>query len=189
MISLLDNLSIKKSAPDVERQLHEDLDALLAFDTRYLPEVYEVNLKSDGSRWRYMISNAETETGKWRKIESGASADLSGYVTKTENDLLLANKVDKETDKSLVLNTEIERLATLENYDDSTLVENIGNNATAISELQTKIGSGTLATTAQNVIDSINEVKSGCESESSRIAEQSQANADAIAILNGTENG
>ena len=189
MISLLDNLSIKKSAPDVERQLHEDLDALLAFDTRYLPEVYEVNLRSDGSRWRYMISNAETETGKWRKIESGASADLSGYVTKTENDLLLANKVDKETDKSLVLNTEIERLATLENYDDSTLVENIGNNTTAISELQTKIGTGTLSTTSQNLIDSINEVRSNCDSANTTLAEQVQTNTDAIAVLNGTENG
>ena len=189
MISLLDNLSIKKSAPDIDRQLHNDLESLLAFDVRYLPEVYEVNLRSDGSRWRYMISNAETETGKWRKIESGASADLTAYVTKTENDLLLSNKVDKEDGKSLLSDTEIERLATLNNYDDSTVVENINNNATAITELQTKVGTGSLTTTAQNVIEAINEVKTGCETESARIAEQVQTNTDAIAVLNGTENG
>lgn len=189
MISLLDNLSIKKSAPDIDRQLHNDLESLLAFDVRYLPEVYEVNLRSDGSRWRYMISNAETETGKWRKIESGASADLTAYVTKTENDLLLSNKVDKEDGKSLLSDTEIERLATLNNYDDSTVVENINNNATAITELQTKVGTGSLTTTAQNVIEAINEVKTGCETESTRIAEQVQTNTDAIAVLNGTENG
>lgn len=189
MISLLDNLSIKKSAPDIDRQLHNDLESLLAFDVRYLPEVYEVNLRSDGSRWRYMISNAETETGKWRKIESGASADLTAYVTKTENDLLLSNKVDKEDGKSLLSDTEIERLATLNNYDDSTVVENINNNATAITELRTKVGTGSLTTTAQNVIEAINEVKTGCETESTRIAEQVQTNTDAIAVLNGTENG
>ena len=189
MISLLDNLSIKKSAPDIDRQLHNDLESLLAFDVRYLPEVYEVNLRSDGSRWRYMISNAETETGKWRKIESGASADLTAYVTKTENDLLLSNKVDKEDGKSLLSDTEIERLATLNNYDDSTVVENINNNATAITELQTKVGTGSLNTTAQNVIEAINEVKTGCETENTRIAEQVQTNTDAIAVLNGTENG
>lgn len=189
MISLLDSLSIKKSAPDIERQLHNDLESLLAFDVRYLPEVYEVNLRSDGSRWRYMISNAETETGKWRKIESGTSADLTAYVTKTENDLLLSNKVDKEDGKSLLSDTEIERLATLNNYDDSTVVENINNNTTAITELQTKVGTGSLNTTAQNVIEAINEVKTGCETESTRIAEQVQTNTDAIAILNGTENG
>lgn len=189
MISLLDSLSIKKSAPDIERQLHNDLESLLAFDVRYLPEVYEVNLRSDGSRWRYMISNAETETGKWRKIENGTSADLTAYVTKTENDLLLSNKVDKEDGKSLLSDTEIERLATLNNYDDSTVVENINNNATAITELQTKVGTGSLNTTAQNVIEAINEVKTGCESESTRIAEQVQTNTDAIAVLNGTENG
>ena len=189
MISLLDNLSIKKSAPDIDRQLHNDLESLLAFDVRYLPEVYEVNLRSDGSRWRYMISNAETETGKWRKIESGASADLTAYVTKTENDLLLSNKVDKEDGKSLLSDTEIERLATLNNYDDSTVVENINNNATAITELQTKVGTGSLNTTAQNVIEAINEVKTGCETENTRIDEQVQTNTDAIAVLNGTENG
>lgn len=189
MISLLDSLSIKKSAPDVERQLHNDLESLLAFDTRYLPEVYEVNLRSDGSRWRYMISNAETETGKWRKIESGASVDLSGYVTKTENDLLLSNKVDKETGKSLLSDTEIERLTTLENYDDSTLVESIGSNTTAITELQTRVGTGALTTVSQNLADAVNEVKTNAESANTVLSERVALNTDAIAVLNGTENG
>lgn len=195
MIPLLDNFSIKKKAPDVERQLHENLEALLAYDTRYLPDVYEVNLKSDGSRWRYMASNIEYTTedgvywGKWRKLESGGAVNLSGYYTKQENDLLLLNKVDKETGKSLIADTEIERLATLENYDDSNITESVNNNATDIAALQALVGSSVLNTTSQKVTDAINEIKNTSETASNALDERVTSNEEAITKLNGTGDG
>ena len=191
-ISLLDQLSIKKKAQNVARDSFPNLEAAVAYNPNWLPSVFHAMLEDTGEIIIYNDANVDLGDGwgKWRPLsQGGGSADLSNYYNRQENDLLLANKVDKEADKSLVLNTEIERLATLENYDDSTLVENIGNNATAISELQTKIGTGTLSTTAQNLVDSINEVKSNCDSANTATSEQVALNTDAIAVLNGTENG
>lgn len=190
-ISLLDQLSIKKKAQNVERDSFANLEAAVAYSSNYLPSVFHSMLESTGEIIIYNEANADLGDGwgKWRPLSQGGSVDLSNYYNRQENDLLLANKVDKETDKSLVLNTEIERLATLENYDDSTLVENIGNNATAISELQTKIGAGTLSTTAQNLVDSINEVRTNCDNANTTLAEQVQTNTEAITVLNGTGNG
>lgn len=191
-ISLLDQLSIKKKAQNVARDSFPNLEAAVAYNPNWLPSVFHAMLEDAGEIIIYNDANVDLGDGwgKWRPLsQGGGSTDLSNYYNRQENDLLLANKVDKETDKSLVLNTEIERLATLENYDDSTLVENIGNNATAISELQTKIGTGTLSTTAQNLVDSINEVKSNCDSTNTATSEQVALNTDAIAVLNGTENG
>lgn len=64
----------------------------------------------------------QTETG---------STDLSNYYTKEETDSTFAtisqmeNKVDKVEGKSLIDDSEIARLATLNNYDDSTINEQI----------------------------------------------------------------
>lgn len=190
-INLLDSLSIKKKAQNVARDSFPDLEAAVAYNSNWLPSVFHAMLESTGEIIVYNEANVDLGDGwgKWRPLSTNGTVDLSNYYNRSENDLLLSNKVDKEDGKSLLSDTEIERLATLNNYDDSTVVENINNNATAITELQTKVGTGNLTTTAQNVIDAINEVKTGCETESTRIAEQVQTNTDAIAVLNGTENG
>lgn len=190
-INLLDSLSIKKKAQNVARDSFPDLEAAVAYNSNWLPSVFHAMLESTGEIIVYNEANVDLGDGwgKWRPLSTNGTVDLSNYYNRSENDLLLSNKVDKEDGKSLLSDTEIERLATLNNYDDSTVVENINNNATAIAELQTKVGTGNLNTTAQNVIEAINEVKTGCETESTRIAEQVQTNTDAIAVLNGTENG
>lgn len=190
-ISLLDSLSIKKKAQNVLRDSFPNLEAAVAYNPNWLPSVFHSMLEDTGEIIVYNEANVDLGDGwgKWRPLSTNGTVDLSNYYNRSENDLLLSNKVDKEDGKSLLSNTEIERLATLNNYDDSTVVENINNNATAIAELQTKVGTGNLTTTAQNVIEAINEVKTGCETESTRIAEQVQTNTDAIAVLNGTENG
>lgn len=62
---------------------------------------------------------------------STGSTDLSNYYTKEETDSTFAtttqmeNKVDKVEGKSLISDEEIARLATLTNYDDSTINEQI----------------------------------------------------------------
>ena len=63
----------------------------------------------------------EDETG----TNTGANVDLSNYVTKTELD----SKVDKETGKSLISDSEIERLSTLKNYDDTDVKHNLNSKA------------------------------------------------------------
>lgn len=90
-ISLLDGLSIKKQSPDVERQLFDDISAMAAFDERYLPDVYEANIKADGSRWRFNRNNeVDATTGKWRAVSGGlgdieASEDEEeGIITDVE---------------------------------------------------------------------------------------------------------
>lgn len=89
-ISVLDNFSIKKQAPNVERDLFETVADMVAFSENYLPDVFECNVKEDGKRYRYMRSNAvDDTTGKWREV-TGGDVDMSEYYTKVTTDELLA---------------------------------------------------------------------------------------------------
>lgn len=53
--------------------------------------------------------------------------DLSNYYEKTQTDALLDKKVDKQEGKSLISDTEIERLSKVFNYDDSEISASIAN--------------------------------------------------------------
>ena len=64
----------------------------------------------------------------------GGSVDLSGYATKDE----VNNKVDKVNGKSLILDTEIERLSKVDNYDDTEIKELINAKANT-SAIPTKV--------------------------------------------------
>lgn len=189
-ISLLDNLSIKKKSPNVERDLFATIADMAAYSENYLPDVFECNVVEDGNRYRYNRSNIiDPVFGKWRVVESGAGAELIDYYKKTETDELLEKKVSVEDGKGLSTNdyttVEKEKLASLENYDDSEVREHITNSEQAISDIQTSIGAETLATTAQTVKGAINEVKTNAETASTALDARVAANEDAIAIING----
>ena len=93
-ISILDNFDYRASKPNFTRDLFDDLEALVAFPTMYLPDVFEANIKSTGERYRYNINNEENPlTGKWRLVEGGSGA-TSGY-TQDEIDAYMALKMDK----------------------------------------------------------------------------------------------
>lgn len=77
-------------------------------DSEYATESYVKN----------QIANAQ--------LGEGGEVDLSGYATK--NDLL--NKVDKETGKSLIADSEITRLASVTNYDDTEIKNTLKTKAT-----------------------------------------------------------
>lgn len=70
-------------------------------------------------------SKFATETFVTNKIAeaelSGGDVDLSGYATKDD----LLTKVDKETGKSLIADSEINRLASVTNYDDTEIKQDI----------------------------------------------------------------
>ena len=189
-ISLLDNMSIKKKAPNVERDLFATVADMAAFNENYLPDVFECNVIEDGNRYRYNRSNiVDPVYGKWRVVESGAGAELIDYYKKTEVDELLDKKVSVEDGKGLSANdyttVEKEKLAGLENYNDSEVREHISTSEQAINDIQTSIGAETLATTAQTVKGAINEVKTNAEATSTALDARVKANEDALTIING----
>ena len=189
-ISLLDNIAIKKKSPNVERDLFATIADMAAYNENYLPDVFECNVIEDGNRYRYNRTNIVDETlGRWRVVESGGGAELIDYYKKTEIDELLDKKVSVEDGKGLSTNdyttVEKEKLASLENYDDSAVREHITNSEQAISDIQTSIGAETLATTAQTVKGAINEVKTNAEAASTALDARVKVNEDAIAVING----
>lgn len=189
-ISLLDNIAIKKKSPNVERDLFATIADMAAFNENYLPDVFECNVIEDGNRYRYNRTNIVDETlGRWRKVESGGGAELIDYYKKTEIDELLNKKVSVEDGKGLSTNdyttVEKEKLASLENYDDSAVREHITNSEQAINDIQTSIGAETLGTTAQTVKGAINEVKTNAEAASTALDARVKVNEDAIAVING----
>lgn len=68
------------------------------------------------------ITGSEVDS-KIANASPGGEVDLTSYAKKSE----LADKVDKEEGKSLINNTEIERLATLKNYDDTEIRTSLNN--------------------------------------------------------------
>ena len=189
-ISLLDNIAIKKKSPNVERDLFATIADMAAYNENYLPDVFECNVIEDGNRYRYNRTNIVDETlGRWRKVEGGGGAELIDYYKKTEIDELLDKKISVEDGKGLSTNdyttVEKEKLASLENYDDSAVREHITNSEQSISDIQTSIGAETLATTAQTVKGAINEVKTNAEAASTALDARVKVNEDAIAVING----
>jgi hypothetical protein len=89
--------------------------------------IVTVDLKKDG------IDGLKGDTGeqgiqgeKGDKGDKGDTGDTDAY-TQSEADSLLANKVDKVSGKSLIDDTEIERLADVFNFDNSTNEVDLGN--------------------------------------------------------------
>ena len=109
-----DDSSIRSSLEDITTSL-EDITTNYATKTFVTNAIAEAQLTGDGN-----------------------SVDLSGYATKAE----LSTKVDKVEGKSLILDTEITRLSTLVNYDDSSIrssLEDITTNYATKTELSTKV--------------------------------------------------
>ena len=191
-ISLLDQLSIKKKAQNVARDSFPNIEAAVAYNPNWLPSVFHAMLEDTGEIIIYNESNADMGDGwgKWRRF-SGGSADLMNYFNKQETTALLENYVAKETGKVLSSNDyttlEKEKLASLENYDDTNVQTHIVNSEQAITDIQTVIGAEILNTTAQTLSGAINEVKANGESATSAVTERVAKNEQAITVLNGDE--
>ena len=107
------------------------------------------------------------------KISTGGEIDLTSYLKKTEAS---ETYVAKENGKGLSTNDfttlEKEKLASLENYNDDAVMEHITNSEQAIADIQSYMGNATLTTTAQNISEAINEVKTNCDSATSALSEK-----------------
>lgn len=122
-VSMLDNFTIRKSSPNVERDMFQTVADMKDYNENYLPQVFIATCVEDGCIYIFNKGNlVDDTTGKWRKFEGG-SADLLNYYNKTEVNALLEDKVDKETGKGLSTNdytsAEKTKLAGLSNYDDT----------------------------------------------------------------------
>ena len=116
-------------------------------------------------------------------IKDGTTVDSFADV-----EAALNNKVDKVAGKSLVSDTEIERLAKVDNYDDTQIKADIAKNATAASNAQTA------AETAQSDVNAIKadylktsdktELSDAITAEANRAKAAEKTNADAIAVIN-----
>ena len=103
-VSMLDNFNIRKSSPNVERDMFATIEDMKDYNENYLPQVFIATCVEDGGIWIFNKGNEiDPDTGKWRKFEGG-SADLLNYYTKTQTNALLGDKVDKETGKGLSTN-------------------------------------------------------------------------------------
>ncbi|WP_405376361.1 hypothetical protein [Pseudobutyrivibrio sp.] len=103
-VSMLDNFDIRKSAPNVKRDMFDTISDMKAYNENYLPQVFVSTCVEDGCIYIFNKGNdVDDVTGKWRKFEGG-TADLMNYYNKTETNTLLDDKVDKETGKGLSTN-------------------------------------------------------------------------------------
>ena len=103
-VSMLDNFNIRKSSPNVERDMFQTVADMKDYNENYLPQVFIATCVEDGCIYIFNKGNLiDDTTGKWRKFEGG-SADLLNYYNKTEVNTLLEDKVDKETGKGLSTN-------------------------------------------------------------------------------------
>lgn len=138
-VSMLDNFDIRKSAPNVKRDMFDTIADMAAYNENYLPQVFITTNVEDGCIYVFNKGNdMDPVTGKWRKFEGGAT-DLVNYYNKLQVDGLLNDKVDKETGKGLSSNDytseEKTKLASLENYDDTALAARVSANEDAIEVL------------------------------------------------------
>lgn len=190
-ISTLSGFNYNGGQYNFARDGYKTLQEMYDFPERYLPPMHIAVNEEDGNIWLFNSSNPITETGKWR-IFTGGSADLIDYFKKNEIQAMLENYQLKEDGKGLSSNDyttlEKEKLASLENFDDSAIVERVTNAENSITDIQSSIGNATLTTQAQTLTEALIEIKTNCDTANSQVMAKATANEDALAILNGDAN-
>ena len=140
-ISFLDNLDIRKSTPNVKRDMFDTIADMKEYNENYLPQVFIATCVEDGCIYIFNKGNlVDDTTGKWRKFEGG-TADLLNYYNKTEVDTLLEDKVDKETGKGLSTNDydDDEKGQVQQNKED---IATLNGNATVTGSVDSKVAQG-----------------------------------------------
>ena len=125
-----------------------------------IPDISNLATKDEVAFKIDVYTKAEVD----EKISSGGSFDSSLYYDKTATDSLLANKadtsslngkVDKVEGKSLVDDSEIARLATLTNYDDTEVKNQIATKANS-ADVYTKTEIDNMIGTISSTLDTLN---------------------------------
>ena len=187
-ISTLSGFNYNGGQYNFARDGFKTLQEMFDFQERYLPPMHIAVNEEDGNIWLYNSSNISTETGKWR-LFTGGTAELVDYFKKNEILTMLESYVEKEDGKMLSTNDyttlEKEKLASLENYDDTQVQTHISTTEAQIADIQNVMGNTQLTTTNQTLSGAIVEIKNVCDTANTSLSERVVANEDAIAIING----
>ena len=137
-ISMLDNFNIRRSAPNVERDMFQTIEEMKEYNENYLPQVFICTNVEDGCIYVFNKGNEVDEvTGKWRK-QSGGSADLTNYYNKNQIDTKLLDYVGKEPGKNLSSNDYTNEEKT-KNQDNADAIEVLNGAVTVEGSVDYKI--------------------------------------------------
>lgn len=188
-ISTLSGFNYLGGQPNFSRDSFATLQEMFDFPERYLPRIFHAQCEEDGNLWIFNVTNPELEDSKKWRVFTGGSADLIDYYKKNEVENLLLGYQLKEDGKGLSTNDfttlEKEKLASLENYNDTQVQSHMTRTEGQIADLQNLIGNTPLTTTSQSLTGALVEIKNSCDTANTSVAERVTANEDAIAIING----
>lgn len=184
-VSMVDNLDIRKRAPNVARDLFTTFEEMKNYDLNYLGDMHISSCLEDGKIYVYNVKNTvDATTGKWRRLDTlintGGSVGEGSVVTNSTtngniqvdgNELTVYD--DSEVRQSVEdMNTDVENILTaLGELDDLTTTEKtnfvdvineVMSNIPDTSEVTSQIGTlENLATEDKSsVVNAINEVAS-----------------------------
>ena len=126
-IQINNNFDYKGNQPNFERDRFETLELMRSADERSLDNGHISYCIETGKHYVFNENNdIDVETGKWRLLTENLE-DLKSVLNLKADKSELDTKVDKVEGKSLVDDTEIARLATINNYDDTQVKTQISN--------------------------------------------------------------
>ena len=126
------NFEYKGESPNFERDQFKTLELMRSADERSLDEGHISYCIETGKHYVFNKNNAiDVETGKWRLLTENPENLKSALNLKADKSEL-DTKVDKVEGKSLISDTEIDRLKNVINYDDTDVKADITDIKTSL---------------------------------------------------------
>ena len=180
-LSFLDNVDYRGKKPNFTRDLFADIATMAAFNENYLPNVFMACNEEDGQPYVFNRNNTVDATfGKWRPIEGGTGGSTSWDT--------LIGKPFKDIDGNTFV---VDENGVLSVAIPEVPIEKISVNGTEI-EPTDKVVDIIVPTVSAEDGNQIEEKADGLyvpAYDDTALAEKITANEEAIAILNGTEEG
>ena len=180
-LSFLDNVDYRGKKPNFTRDLFVDIATMAAFNENYLPNVFMACNEEDGQPYIFNRNNTVDATfGKWRPIEGGTGGSVSWDT--------LIGKPFKDIDGNTFV---VDENGMLSVAIPEVPIEKISVNGTEI-EPTDKVVDIIVPTVSAEDGNQIEEKADGLyvpAYDDTALAEKITANEEAIAILNGTEEG
>ena len=127
------NFEYKGESPNFERDQFETLKLMRSADERSLDEGHISYCIETGKHYVFNKNNtADDKTGKWRLLTENPENLKSALDLKADKSEL-DTKVDKVEGKSLISDTEIDRLKNVINYDDTDVKTDIADIKTSLN--------------------------------------------------------
>ena len=180
-LSFLDNVDYRGKKPNFTRDLFADIATMAAFNENYLPNVFMACNEEDGQPYIFNRNNTVDATfGKWRPIEGGTGGSTSWDT--------LIGKPFKDIDGNTFV---VDENGVLSVVIPEVPIEKISVNGTEI-EPTDKVVDIIVPTVSAEDGNQIEEKTDGLyvpAYDDTALAEKITANEEAIAILNGAEEG